>query len=63
MEKLTLCKYLYFEGCTTEFEPNLFIFFGEIPNMIGHGFYLQYQTGEPYIFDLGSMIELTEEEL
>jgi hypothetical protein len=40
-----------------------FVFLGEIEQMEGLGYYQDIVTGKPYIFDIESMKDLTEDEV
>lgn len=48
---------------TNPYEGRTFIVLGEIPNMPGHCFCQDIDTGKGYIFHPESIIELTEEEV
>jgi len=40
-----------------------FVYFGEIPNMLGHAYVQCVKTGKPQVFHTVDLIPLTEEEL
>ncbi len=46
-----------------EHNDKRFAFLGEIEHMKGHGYYQDIDTGKPYIFDIESMKDLTEDEI
>ena len=41
----------------------VFAFLGEVKHMKGHGYYQEIDTGKPYICDIESMKDLTEDEV
>ncbi len=41
----------------------VFAFLGEVKHMRGHGYYQDIDTGKPYIFEIESMKDLTEDEV
>ena len=45
------------------FEGIIFAYLGEVKNMNNHGYYQDIKTGKPYILDIHSMKEITEDEL
>jgi hypothetical protein len=46
-----------------KFEGFVFCYLGDIPNMQGHSYVQDINTGLGYIFHPSSLIELTEEEV
>ena len=46
-----------------KFEGITFAYLGEVENMNDHVYYQDIKTGKPYILDIDSMKELTEDEL